>query len=175
MTDAITQKADRVTEIKTIAEGIVTLATRIEAGEKLFAHNLEELKKIDNLDDLIRLMAQVRRAKDATDSAKKTLEALYGVMSNKIIPEMMRDKKIKTTTLADVGRVTVSNRTSCSMLDKEAGMEWLRANGLGDIIQETVNASTLAATAKTKIEEGFDLPDDVFKVSINPYVSITKI
>ena len=52
--------------------------------------------------------------------------------------------------------------------------EWLRKNGKGDIVTETINASTLSAFAKQKAEENFDLPDDIFNVAQVPNTSVTK-
>jgi len=61
-------------------------------------------------------------------------------------------------------------------LDKDAGLNWLRANGHEGIIIETVNSSTLSAFAKSQLEEeGVDLPDDIFKIGTSPYTSITKV
>ena len=52
---------------------------------------------------------------------------------------------------------------------------WLRATGnLRGIIQETVNAMTLAAFAKQSAIDGAPLPEDTFTVGIAPYTSITK-
>jgi len=69
----------------------------------------------------------------------------------------------------------LSNRWSCSMLDKLTGMDWLRTNGHGDLIQETVNSSTLGAFARNLTEEsGYELPSDIFKTSVMTFTSITK-
>jgi hypothetical protein len=87
----------------------------------------------------------------------------------------MREHGVKTITVEGVGRVSLSNRWSASMLDKTAGMEWLRETGNGSLIQETVNAQTLAAFAKDLNEtKGMELPADIFKTGIMTYTSITK-
>ena len=66
--------------------------------------------------------------------------------------------------------------TDGSLADKVAGMGWLRDEGHGDLIQETVNASSLSAFAKSYIEEtGKDLPADLFKLSNLRYTSVTKL
>jgi len=44
--------------------------------------------------------------------------------------------------------------------DRKAELiEWLKANGLGDIVQETVHSRTLSATIKEIMEESDELPD----------------
>lgn len=65
--------------------------------------------------------------------------------------------------------------TSAKYLGKEAGYWWLRCNDLGDIITETVNASTLSAVARKRLDDGFDMPEEHFNVAILPSTSITKV
>jgi hypothetical protein len=87
----------------------------------------------------------------------------------------MREHNIRTITVEGVGRVSITHRYSCSMLDKQLGMNWLRQSGNEGLIQETVNSSTLAAFAKNMLEtEGTQLPQDLFKTSVSAYTSITK-
>lgn len=125
--------------------------------------------------ELIRHFDKARQAQERIKEARKVLEAIIDKMSSQDVPEAMRAAGVKTTTVEGVGRVTVSHRFGCTMVDKVAGMDWLRKNGHGDIIQETVNASTLAAFAKTvEADTGVDLPAELFKTSSHPYTSITK-
>lgn len=124
---------------------------------------------------LIRHFNEVSKCYDALDDAKKRLNKIYDQLSIHTVPDKMREAGVKTINVEDVGRVTVSYRYSASMLDKEKGFEWLRNNGLGGIITETVNSSTLSATAKNLlVDEGKELPADVFKTSTSPYTSITR-
>lgn len=48
--------------------------------------------------------------------------------------------------------------------------DFLREEGLGDIIQETVNANTLSSTIKSLVEEVGELPEHYLPY-INPYES----
>ena len=46
--------------------------------------------------------------------------------------------------------------------DRKAELiEWLRANGFGDIVQETVHPRTLSATVKEMLEEDDELPEEL--------------
>lgn len=114
----------------------------------------------------------------ATVRIKEAREALADIeerLSREQIPDVMRNAGVKTITVEDVGRVTISHRYSASILDKPLGYEWLRENGHGAIITETVNSSTMAAFAKEYLEsEGRELPVELFKVGTSPYTSITK-
>lgn len=51
--------------------------------------------------------------------------------------------------------------TYCSIRKEEQqkAFEWLIENGLGDIIQETVNARTLTATMKERLDSGEQIPE----------------
>jgi hypothetical protein len=113
---------------------------------------------------------------EAFDKQRKRINAVIEALSRGTLPEMMGEEGVKTVTLEDVGyRFTVSQRFSCSMPDKEAGMGWLRSNNLGDLIQETVNAQTLASAMKRLIEEeGREPPPELFNTSYMAYTSATK-
>ena len=119
---------------------------------------------------------QLRQSNDLIKEARESLSEIADLLSTRDIPDLFKELKVKTTTIVGVGRVTVSYRFSCSMLDKEQGMEWLKANGHGGLIQPTVNAQTLGAFAKNLIEtEGKELPENLFKTGQSPYTSITKV
>lgn len=125
--------------------------------------------------ELIRHFNNTRGALERIKMSREALQQMADDMSYVRIPDAMRIAGVKTITIEDVGRVTISHRYSCSMIDKEAGFKWLRDTGNGGIIQETVNSSTLGAFAKNVVEEeGKELPDDIFKVSITATTSITK-
>lgn len=118
----------------------------------------------------------LRHVNELVKEAREALSEMADLLSTRDIPDLFRDKKVKTLTVEGVGRCTVSYRYSCSMLNKDAGFQWLRNNGHGGLIQETVNAQTLGSFAKNLIEtEGKDMPDDIFKTGQSPYTSITKV
>lgn len=131
------------------------------------------------MNDHIALIWHYYHLRQATEQIKKAREALDKMedsLSHSEIPTVMKDAGVKTVNIIDLGRVTVSYRWGCSMIDKDAGMNWLRDNEQEALIIETVNASTLAAFAKNLMEEeGVGLPDDIFKTSTYPFTSITKV
>jgi hypothetical protein len=124
---------------------------------------------------LIRHFADMREVMDRIKTAREALQEMTDALSAVHVPDIMREVGIKTINVEGVGRVTVSHRYSCSILDKPKGFEWLRDNDAGALVQETVNSSALASYAKRRLEEdGMDMPPDIFKVGTNPYTSITK-
>jgi len=116
------------------------------------------------------LRTEYRALKDKLEKLEKEVEDL----SYNLIPTMFMNQHVKTIKIDDIGRVTVNQRWTAKMPDKELGMGWLRGSGNGGIIIETVNAQTLAAFAKDKALSGEPLPESLFTVSIAPHISITK-
>ena len=156
---------ERLSHVCGLLTGIAG-AVREDGDEVL--HTNDHVKIIKHYDKLRLANALIKESREALAEMEESL-------SREKIPEVMRAHNVKTITIEGVGRVTVSYRFSCSMLDKEVGLDWLRNNGHGGIIIETVNSSTLAAFAKTQLQdEGQELPTDIFKTSTSPYTSITK-
>lgn len=118
---------------------------------------------------------QVRKAAELIKEAREALKEISDRLSREQVPDVMREAKIKTTTIEGVGRVTISNKYSATIIDKVGGYNWLRTNDAESLITETVNAQTLASFAKEYVEsEGKDLPVEFFKVGTMPFTSITK-
>lgn len=102
------------------------------------------------------------------------LQKHVDTLSFEVLPTMFGNQNVKTITLPDVGRVTINVRWTATMLDKQKSMEWLRTSGNEGLIQETVNAMTLAAFAKTEAVAKRPLPEHLFRVGTAQHVSITN-
>ena len=136
----------------------------------------QEVLALNDHIELIWHYSHLRAATAKIKEAREALDKLEDAMSHEQIPTAMRDVGVKTVNIIGLGRVTVSYRWGCSMLDKDEGMNWLRNNGQEALIIETVNSSTLAAFARNLLEEeGIGLPEDIFKTSTYPFTSITKV
>lgn len=123
---------------------------------------------------------------DLAEAVKPEVSRLHKLLETykfSYIPDKFKDEKIKTITVEHNGnkkRVTVNNLWRASIVEgmKDRALKWLRSKPInaGEIIQETVNAQTLGAFAKAFNEEkGIDLPDDLFKVSVNQTTSVTGV
>ncbi len=109
------------------------------------------------------------------DSLKKQLTRLYHVvnaMDKAVLPRLFEHHGVDMVRIPELGRsFSIRQMTTASMLDKEGAMAWLRNNGHGDLIQETVNAGTLASFIRNlQLEQGIDPPEELFKV--NSYKTI---
>lgn len=158
------------------ANKIVAVCDKIDDAISAIVDESMELEKTGDVPDILRFYESIRSAYEALDAAKKRLGSTVDIMSKKVIPEAMGNAGVKTITMEDIGyRFTVSQRYFCSMPNKEDGMEWLRKNGAGDLIQPTVNSGTLSSWAKNRLEEeGLDLPENLFNVTLIPTTSMTK-
>jgi len=81
----------------------------------------------------------------------------------------------------DVQKLTIDNQTLycrqefyASMPDKERGFDWLRNEGLGDLIYETVNARTLSSAMKERLQNDEEVPDTVVKISTKEKIGMRK-
>lgn len=118
--------------------------------------------------------AQLRDTVKELQEKVAALEKHVQSLSYELLPTMFQNQDVKTIKVEGVGRVSINDRWSASMLNKERGLGWLRGSGNEGLIIETVNAQTLGAFAKEETKAGRNLPDDIFRVSATPYVSITK-
>ena len=157
--------------IDKLQEACSTLTTitewvRIETNEAIATN--DHVTVIKHYDQLRQITARIKESREA-------LEQIEMKLSREQVPDVMRAHNIKNITIEGVGRVTLGRRWSASMPNKAAGFEWLRGNGHGGVIQETVNAQTLGALAKEMNEEGEELPQPTFTTNVMTYTSITKV
>jgi len=121
-----------------------------------------------------KILHAVRSFNDTIGYLKKRINAVHSRMKEHVVPTKFEEQGVTTITV-DGYRYSVSHTTRAGIVDKLNAHEWLRANELGDIITETVNAQTLGAVARGLLEEGNELPEEFFKTYIQPNTSITKV
>jgi hypothetical protein len=150
------------------------------AGQKLDSlleratQDTNEVVEHNDIPSAVAYFAELRDTVKALSEKMAALQKHVEGLSYELLPTMFQNQNVKTIKIKDVGRVSINDRWSASMLSKERGLDWLRGSGNEGLIIETVNAQTLGAFAKDEVKAGRSLPDDIFKVSATPYVSITK-
>jgi hypothetical protein len=124
---------------------------------------------------ILAAMTAVRSLAESLKYIKKRYSDLFQRYKEVIVPEKFQEEGITSITVDDI-RFTVSSsmRTSIVGGEKESAYKWLRDNNLGDIITDTVNSSTLSATARTLFEDGVEMPEDCFKFHFFNNTSMTK-
>lgn len=120
--------------------------------------------------------ADVRRAADEIGVISKRIGKLKELLATTIIPETFDARGVQTVTLSTGERVTTTAGVRASIVEgmKGAAFEWLKANGLEDLITETVNSNTLSSVMKDRLESGDIPPDDIFQTYIYRNTSLTK-
>jgi hypothetical protein len=113
------------------------------------------------------------------DDVKAALNRLYHVidaMDKFVLPTLLEHHGIDMVRVPEIKRsFSIRQMMTASIVDKEEGMKWLRENGFKDLIQETVNAGTLASTFRSMIlDQGIDPPEEIFKVNNYKKISVTK-
>ena len=149
-----------------------------ELNQTLKEEAAEVIGRGDHL-EVLNFFFVVGEMYESLSAMKKGYNALYDGFSQQHVPDALRSQNVKNITIEIPGvgnrRFQMSNRWSCSIINKDKGYQWLRENGLGDVIKPTVAAPTLAATAKNLMEEsGKEMPTDLFKTSINTFTSVVK-
>lgn len=162
--DTLPGSSDVAIAINELSTMIETLATRLQKARERGAI------------PLARAFVVMHRLKDKLDSLDKQFSTLYEPYKTTIIPEMFEAENITSLPLSEGFRVGVSQNFRASIRKdcKEDAYKWLRENGLGDLITDTVNASSLSAAAKYELEEnGIEFPEAMFNVAIVPNTSVT--
>jgi len=104
---------------------------------------------VDNLANVQDLADCVVRLQKMEDEIKQDEEDLKikkikaDKLSEEIIPEMMNSMKLKTMKLADGSAIEVKEIYSATIpvARKEGAFNWLRENGLGDLIKNEITVS----------------------------------
>ncbi len=129
-----------------------------------------------SLVELVREMKAVQSAKESAEAVVKELNKKFDFLRITKIPQVMEDEGIPRLTVEGVGRVSLTADMHVSVREgqKEAFYDWLRDNGREDLIQPTVNSSTLKATVKNMVVQGEEYPQELLNVSPFTRASITK-
>jgi len=154
--------------------------------------------------DLQVLENEVDALEDRLKNTKRDLETLSG----DVIPTMMTEMGLTQLKLMDGSSVDVKPyyAANISLRNREAAYNWLRSNGLGDIIKNEITVSfgrdednkattyvnlakgqgyqptqklkvepmTLKALVRERIENGKDMPTDIFNVFVGNRTKITR-
>jgi len=125
---------------------------------------------------LARCMDKVKLIKDMLDTALKEINKEYDFLRLNAVPNRFEEEGIENLKIDGIGRISLTGDIYVSIVKgcKDDAYEFFRDNGLGDIITETVNASTLKSTIKNMVKNGEDYPDKFFKVTPFTRATITK-
>lgn len=126
--------------------------------------------------ELIQAMDAVQRQKDALDAQLKEINKVFDFLRITKIPAKMDEDGIARLAVNGVGRVslTADMHVSIKAEHKVDFYQWLADNGRGDLVQASVNPSTLKATVKSMFKNGEEIPETFLNVSPFTRASITR-
>ena len=119
----------------------------------------------------------ILREEHAAQKARTTeIWREYELLSHKMVPEIMEGLGITSANIPGVGKIGIRDNLFASVPKelKQEMQDWLRANGYGDLIQGTVNSSTLSAQVRKWIKDGEIWPDDLIKLNTYQEARITR-
>jgi len=163
------------------------------------------LKSLANQIKILReLEDQIKVDDELLKDKKKDLERISG----EVIPTLLSEMGLSSLKLADGSAVDVKPyyAANISLKNREAAYNWLRSNGLGDIIKNEIIVSfgrnednkaaeyanlakgqgfqptqklkvepmTLKALVRERIENGKEMPTDIFNVFVGNRTKITR-
>jgi len=166
----------------------------------------DQTEVLDKTENIKSLASQVKSLKELEDELKADEESLKNKkkeierISGEVIPTMLSEMGLSSLKLADGSAVDVKPyyAANISLKNREAAYNWLRSNGLGDIIKNEITVSfgrdednkattyvnlakgqgyqptqklkvepmTLKALVRERIENGKDMPTDIFNVFV---------
>ena len=129
------------------------------------------------LRELAEIMVGYRQNKDDLEAQLKVVNAYFDVLRFELIPERMESDGVDRIVYDGIGRLQTTGDALVAVKSgqKDAFHAWLKENKLGDLIQSTVNASTLKAFIKGRIKGGLTYPTDCLNVTPITRASITKV
>lgn len=148
--------------------------------------NKEEAQTMrDHLDslsypDLAQAMLDAKAAHIRAKAVSTELNDVYELIARQVIPARMDRDKIQNITvkLSDGTnrRLQINSKISVKTpAEKKYELwDWLRDHDAGNIISETVNASTLAAYVGEQMRQGEPYPIDICTVSVYEVASLIK-
>jgi hypothetical protein len=105
--------------------------------------------------------------KQKLEDKRKDLNKAIDELRYYIIPSIMEDMEIDKVTYTGLGTVYLTPDLHASILasNKEQAFKWLTKHGHGDLYTMTIHPSTLKAFVKEQMQEGNQLPFEIFNIT----------
>ena len=110
------------------------------------------------------------------ETGLKALKADLQLIQEEVLPAKMEADGMTSIAVKGIGRLTVAPqfRASVKATHKHLMQEWLKEHGFIELVQETINSSTLKAWVKEQMEAGNDVPTDYLNLHSFDTVTLTK-
>jgi len=152
--------------IESLKKGIDTFISD-NNSEKLSTKTLVELAKLQN---------ETKQKIDDIKGAVTLLTSFYELLRKHHVPNAMEAQGIKNISIDVVGQIVNSKAYYVSIESdrQEDAYNWLRDNGHGLLIKETVNNNSLRALLTDYINNGGEINENIFRVHEYQVTKITK-
>ena len=162
---SLTQSKPRISNATSIIENLVPIINdamvRVGGG---------------SLVDALKFFHYLDTQYDALDKARKQVYATLDGMNKGMLPAMFDASGQDLARVPELGRSFYpTTKYGARVADKEKLYDWLRENNGADLIQETVNASSLAGFLKTmSLDQGIDAPPEVAELTTYKIIGSSK-
>lgn len=131
---------------------------------------------MNQIKELAVRMHELNQRKDDIKSLLAGINKELDAIRFSALPDAMDSEGIARVAIKGVGTVSLypDVRASIRASTREEAWNWLKENGFSDLLMTTVNSSTLKAWAKEQLNEGVEIPDDLFSIAPYTYAKITK-
>ena len=104
---------------------------------------MSKTENIQSLADQVQRLEGVLRRIELSENSLKDLKKEHQRISGEVIPTMMSEMGLSELKLQDGShlKVSTSYRATITEANKETAFNWLRNNGLGDIIKNEISVS----------------------------------
>ena len=104
---------------------------------------MSKTENIQSLADQVERLEGLNQRIETSEQNLKDLKKAYQHISGEVIPTMMSEMGLAELKLQDGShlKVATSYRATITEANKEAAFNWLRNNGLGDIIKNEISVS----------------------------------
>ena len=121
--------------------------------------------------------AEIEMARDYMKALLGLLNAELDVVRLELQPQAMEDAGLENFKVENLGRVSLTADMYVSIKEgcKDDLTAWLRKNRLSDLMQETINSSTLKAFVAQRMRDDKPIPTALLNVTPFTRASITRI
>ena len=104
---------------------------------------MKKTENIQSLADQVEMLENLHKRIETSENNIKDLKKEYQRISGEVIPTMMSEMGLAELKLSDGSHLKVSTtyRATITEANKETAFNWLRDNGLGDIIKNEILVS----------------------------------
>jgi len=104
---------------------------------------MKKTENIQSLADQVEMLENLHKRIETSENNIKDLKKEYQRISGEVIPTMMSEMGLAELKLQDGSHLKVSTtyRATITEANKETAFNWLRDNGLGDIIKNEILVS----------------------------------